>query len=93
MNGILVDQNSGDLMVDNGTIAIGDNTLQCIERIIVSNRGEFKEHPLLGAEIYKMMHGSVSRFWASRVRNMCAAAGVKIRNVSVTADQKIQIEI
>lgn len=93
MTGILVDLNTGDLMIDNGTIAIGNSALQCVERVIVSNRGEFKEHPLLGAEIYKILHGNVSRFWANRVRNMCAAAGVNIRNVSVTPEKKIQIEI
>ena len=79
MPGIQIDGNTGDIAVKNGTIAIEDNTLQCVEEILKSNRGEYKEFPLVGGECVKLLHGSSSRFWANRVKSMCEAMGVAVR--------------
>lgn len=51
MQGIMTNPETGDIMVQDGRIIIGDNSRQCIEQILVSNRGEYKEYPLVGGEI------------------------------------------
>lgn len=88
----MIDPASGDLMVKDGQIVVGPVDGQCIEQIIVSNRGEYKEHPLVGGEVIRMMHGEESRFWANRVRNMCIAMGVAVKRVSLDINGKITVE-
>lgn len=92
MTGILIDPLTGDLDIRCGTIGIGDNTAQVIEEIILSNRGEYKEHPLVGGELIKLSHGETARFWANRVRSMCEAMGVSVRRVSLDNNGKITVE-
>lgn len=80
MLGIQIDD-TGDIAVKNGTIAIDNNSLQCVEQILKSNRGEYKEFPLVGGECVKLLHGSSSRFWANRAKSMCEAMGVPVKRI------------
>lgn len=91
MRGILVNQESGDLDIQNGSIAVGDMSLQAVEQILISSRGEYKENPLIGGEIRKMQHGSVSRFWPNRVKNMCRAMGLEVADLRITPEGKISL--
>lgn len=54
MRDILLDQ-SGHLSIVNGDFAVGESTQQEIELILTTFRGEWKEHPLLGAEVQRMI--------------------------------------
>lgn len=89
---MMINPDNGDLIVKNGRILIGNNIGQCLEQILVSNRGEYKEHPLVGGEVVKMLHGEVSRFWANRAINMCNAMGVDVKHVSVNSNGVIKVE-
>ena len=93
MKGILIDQESCDIELAGGRIALGDNRLQSVEQILISNRGEYKEHPLVGGEVQKMIHGNVSRFWPNRVRAMCKAMGVSLSDLQVRSDNCITIKL
>lgn len=92
MTGILIDPTTTDIDVSIGSIVIGDNTAQCIEQIIISNRGEYKEFPLIGGELMKMSHGNHSRFWAGRVKNMCNAMGIGVNRVRLDPDGTVTVE-
>lgn len=92
MTGILIDPETGDLDIRQGTIAIGDNTAQCIEEVIVSNRGEYKECPLVGGELVKLSNGETARFWPNRVRSMCVAMGLSIKRVNLDKNGRITVE-
>lgn len=91
MSGILIDEKGGDLLIDNGSIAIGDNTLQCVEQLIKSIRGEYKEFPLVGGECFKLLHGVYSRFWSNRVKKMCKAMGVPVKQIGYNKQGEIKI--
>lgn len=93
MKGILVDNVSGDLDIGTGSISIGDMSLQGIEQILISARGEYKEKPLVGGEILMMRHGNVSRFWPNRIKNMCRAMGIEVADLRITSDGKITLRI
>lgn len=93
MTGILFDPEKKDLSVKQGSIEIGDNTLQCIEQILISNRGEYKEFPLVGGEAVKLLHSNKPRFWPNRMRNMCIAMGIKVKRVDYAPTGKIVIEV
>ena len=81
MTGMQLDETTGDLVLKNRTIALGENTLQCVAGILKSNRGEYKESPLIGGECVKLLHSSSSRFCVNRAKNMCQAMGIKVRRI------------
>lgn len=82
MKGLLVDE-EGDLIVENGTIKTGENTEQVAHWVVVANRGEFKEFPLIGGEIIKMINGTPDPMWKSNVKNMLFAAGVPVKRIKI----------
>lgn len=54
--------NDGDLIVSNGSLAIGDSTMQEVAVILQMNQGEQKFMPMLGANIVQLSKAKVSRF-------------------------------
>lgn len=43
MNGILIDAESGDLLIERGSVVIGETDSQIAECVLVAMRGEWKE--------------------------------------------------
>ena len=77
MVGMLIDPDTGDLQVKDGALALGDNTGQVAECVLLAARGELKEHPLVGAEITTL--AMAIRFGAT-TRNRCSKrAGFRFR--------------
>ncbi|MGN0235833.1 MAG: hypothetical protein ACI4BD_05945 [Paludibacteraceae bacterium] len=83
MIGLAIDTATGDLLVENGSLVLTEVSSQVIEHVVRANRGEYREHPLLGAEVMKMQHGSTSRLWCARAKQMCHAAGVNVSRVTI----------
>ncbi|MDY3352296.1 oxidase [Riemerella anatipestifer] len=48
-------EDDGDLKIANGDFVVGESTQQEITHILTSFRGEWKEHPILGAEIPRLL--------------------------------------
>lgn len=92
MKGILIDEQTGDLMTVQGVIAIGDTEVQTAEAVLMMQRGELKEHPMLGGEARKMCGGHPDRMWASDVRAMLRGCGVECEKVRMEEDGTITIE-
>jgi len=92
MRGILIDAATGDLLLERGAIAVGDSELQTAEAVVVSMRGELKEHPLLGGEAGRLRGGSVDVMWAGEVRQMLRGCGVGCERVRLEADGTISVE-
>ncbi|MDR2894238.1 MAG: hypothetical protein LBU97_02110 [Alistipes sp.] len=87
MTGMLIDPETGDLQVAGGSVVVGDNTAQVAEAILVASRGEFKEHPLLGAEIVRLQNGNGDAMWAASAKDMLHAAGVPVRRVRLDGNE------
>lgn len=51
---ILLDE-TGDLLIVNGDFVIGDSNNQEIEGLLVDVKGEVKEHPMVGADIKRLL--------------------------------------
>lgn len=83
MTGILIDTKTGDLLVEQATMQIGNTDYQVAEHVLVAQRGEYKELPLMGGEVKQHLGGTVDKMWRSRLRRMLQAAGVQIRRVMV----------
>ena len=80
MRGILIDTETGDLLVERGGIAVGDSEGQTAEAVVTTMRGELKEHPLLGGEAGRMRGGQVDVMWPGEVRQMLRGRGVRAGN-------------
>ncbi len=92
MTGILIDETTGDLLVERGGILTGDSESQTAEAVVVTMRGELKEHPLLGGEAGRMLGGSHDVMWGGDVRAMLRGCGVECERVRVEPDGTITIE-
>ncbi len=92
MTGILIDEATGDLLTGRGGIETGDTEGQTAEAVVVTVRGELKEHPLLGGEARRMAGGNYDPMWAGRVRAMLRGCGVECERVNQEADGTISIE-
>lgn len=92
MVGILLDEDR-DIKVIGGCLVIGDNTLDMIENIIDSNKGEWKENVFLGVGIKKMIAQSGNdRSIANEIVENLKRGGIDYTSVSVK-NGKIDIEI
>lgn len=59
----------GELSIVNGDFEIGESTQQEIENILIAFKGEYKQHPLLGAELQKMLKARNTRQGITREVN------------------------
>lgn len=92
MKGILIDTESGDLLIGQGGVVIGDTDSQIAEGVLVAMCGEWKEWPLIGGEVKKMLGGKVDVMWSGQVKKMLEACGLDVRKVSITEDNMITVE-
>lgn len=86
MNGILLKEN-GEFSLQNGRIEVGEADGQTIENILRANRGEFKEAPLIGGEVVKMLGGTPNPLWATQVKKQIESLNIPITSVEMNAGE------
>lgn len=92
MKGLLTDNKTGDLLVDHKTAAVDNCEEQVIECVLMAARGEFKELPLIGAEVRQHIGGTRDVFWPTETKKMIKAVGVDVHTIQVDADGVINIK-
>lgn len=83
MIGILVDSTTGDLMIRDGSLVLGEASEQVIEHALVAARGEYREYPQIGAEVTRRAHGIASRLWCARAKMVCRACGIAVSQIDI----------
>lgn len=62
---ILTDINNADypfrLLFKRGDFVVDDTTEQCIRLTLLSDKGNWKQHPLIGARLFKLLHSTTTR--------------------------------
>jgi hypothetical protein len=91
MKGILIEE-SGDLMVRNGSLMIGDCEMDIAERLIRAWQGEFKEAPLLGGNVDKLLNGAVAPFWRGEMMSQLKSQYINVKRLDIN-ESGIEIEI
>lgn len=91
MKGILVDDN-GDLVINGGHIAIGDNRAQCAQHLIGAFTGEYKHAPKLGGNARNMIAGTPDPFWSGSVKSQLRQCLLEAERIEVT-DEGIVVEL
>lgn len=92
MNGLITDNETGDLLIENKTAVVTTCEEQVVETVLLSMRGEIKEFPLLGAELRLKMGGNRDAFWPLETKKMIRACGVDVEKVEVDADGVVTIQ-
>lgn len=92
MRGILIDAESGDLLIERGSVVIGDTDSQIAGWVLVAMRGEWKQWPLIGGEVKKMLGGEADVMWRGQVKKMLEACGLEVRKISISEDNMITVE-
>lgn len=92
MNGLQTEENGGDLRREGSGLVVAGAEAQVIEHVLLANRGEYREHPLLGGEVRKLQHGTPSRLWGARARQMLQEAGVAVSRVDINERGEIRVE-
>ncbi len=91
MKGILLNDTTGDLLIQNGRLQLGDNESQVTEHVLRAYPGEFKETPAIGAHVKSMLGGHFDPFWPGITRDMLLSQLVNVQRINVT-DDSITVE-
>ncbi|HJC17152.1 MAG TPA: hypothetical protein H9937_04205 [Candidatus Alistipes stercorigallinarum] len=92
MKGLVTDIATGDLLVEKGGAVIADSEVQVVENVLLASRGDFKEHPLVGAETRQQLSGEKDVMWPTQTKKMIKECGVEVRKVSMADDGTVTIE-
>ena len=92
MKGLLLDPETHDLMVANGTLQVGSTEQQSVALLLETSPGEWKERPTLGADARRQLGGTPDPFWTSATKKMLRAIGLDVKSVTMAADGTVEIE-
>jgi hypothetical protein len=95
MKGIQLDE-TGEIIIERDgayhTMKIGDVDSQIAEHVITAFQGEYKEIPLLGGNIKKMLNGAPDPFWVNDVKRQLKNQGLNAE-LTVTDTQDIIVTL
>lgn len=85
----LIQDNSGvvDIELSGGTMATGETQFQEEYLVLASQKGEWKEHPLVGVGVADMVGDEDLRYWKREIMENLARVGIKIKGVSLNNGQ------
>ena len=93
MKGILLTQDTFDVIIKNGTLQTGDTDEQNAQIIILAEQGEFKEHPQLGVGLSQFLKSvGRERELIRAIRIQLALDGIKNPEISFN-ENKLQIKL
>ena len=75
------------MAVDNGQMQTGETQAQEEYLVLVSQRGEWKEHPLVGVGVADMVGDEDLRYWKREIIDNLARVGIRIKGVSLNNGQ------
>lgn len=94
MTDLLVDSNN-DLIVENGDFVVGEADQQHMESIIISSKGDWKQHPLVGVGINQYTNAPLTRIIKTELekemRLQLEVDGFK--NIGITINDWTDIDI
>jgi len=82
MKGILLTDDN-ELQVLNGTLILGDIRAQAAQHIITANAGDYKEKPLIGVGITKMLNGGSDPSLINRIKTQLKSAKINIEKLQI----------
>ncbi|MDR3326904.1 MAG: hypothetical protein LBT04_02030 [Prevotellaceae bacterium] len=90
MKGILLDE-TGDLLIHNGSLVIGNTDGQSAEMILRAYPGEFKEDPQLGSWIISQLNGKPDPFWRGETIKQLKSNKLDVKDIRIS--EIIELEL
>ncbi|MBR1644324.1 MAG: hypothetical protein IJ684_03010 [Bacteroidales bacterium] len=84
---LIWDENGVDLGVSGGSLTVGDTQAQEEYLVLMSQKGEWKEHPMVGVGIGDMVNDEDLRYWKREIMEGLQRVGIKIKGVSLKNGQ------
>jgi hypothetical protein len=91
MKGILLDD-GGEIIIEGGTMKIGDVDAQIAEHVITAFQGEYKEIPLLGGNAKKMLNGKPDPFWPSEIKRQLKTQHIEA-DIKTSSDGNFMVQL
>lgn len=88
--GMQLDEMTNDIKIENGHIAIGETLPQNEFLLLVMNKGELKEDPLVGVGISDMINDNDILGWKRKIRDGLKADGLTVEQISISSDGRIK---
>lgn len=88
--GMQLDEMTNDIKIENGHIAIGETLPQNEFLLLVMNKGELKEEPLVGVGISDMINDNDILGWKRKIRDGLKADGLTVEQISISSDGRIK---
>lgn len=85
-----LDEMTNDIKIENGHIAIGETLPQNEFLLLVMNKGELKEDPMVGVGISDMINDNDILGWKRKIRDGLKADGMKVEQISISSDGRIK---
>ena len=89
---ILCDDSTGDLLVAEGDMVVGDAALQHQQDLLTANEGEYKFDPLVGVGLAEFLDDEDSSAMMKKVRVQFGSDGMNVRMARINANGKIEID-
>lgn len=93
---ILLDAQTGDLAIQGGDFAIRAGEQQHIEHILLSQKGNWREHPLCGVGLADYLNSGWSRLERTaldrKIRAQLELDGLRPRRLRLDSPDRIDIE-
>lgn len=74
---------TGELKVSGGTLAVGDTDAQVAELVLSATPGELKETPTIGGAAYQLVCGGPGTYWLGEAKSQLKAVGLEVRRVAM----------
>ena len=84
---LIWDEDGVDLGVSGGSLTVGDTQAQEEYLVLMSQKGEWKEHPMVGVGIGDMVNDEDLRYWKREIMEGLQRVGINIKGVSLKNGQ------
>lgn len=85
-----LDEMTNDLKIENGHMKLGETLPQNEFLLLVMNKGELKEDPLVGVGISDMLNDNDIIGWKRKIRDGLKADGLTVEQISISSDGRIK---
>lgn len=85
---------TGDLVFINGDIKVDESDTQHVDHIVVADKGQFRQFPLIGVGILRMINGSPNRQeLKQQIKLQLESDGYNVRQIAIDPNDMLSIEI
>lgn len=91
MDDFLLDIN-GDLQISNGDFLIAEATVQHQQHILITEKGEYKQHPEIGVGIAGAILDENPKQLLSQIRRNFEYDGMQVKTLEITAKGNITVD-